>query len=633
MKDSEILQLLEAQLTAAEQVGPGDDEFRKAINYYYCRPRGDEKAGRSIVQSSDVRDMVHAVMSQIMPTFTQDSICQFEPDGPDDEAMSRLESDATNAVMMERSRGFTVFYEAVKDALLFKNGVVKVYLEEEGDQRYIRVSSVAPENFRVGADVECVLLYRARFVAERKIYSRADLVSMGLDADEIGKIPTDGLMDGTQGMRYRNGATPMSDPQAGWANELVTIWECYAELPKEQDSTSTQLHRCLMGQKVLLLVEPVDAHPYAAGSGFIEPHKFWGLSLADLEYSVQDSKTAIQRQWLDNLVNCNNSRTVVNEQVNLDDLLTGRPGGVVRTKGIGPVQEAISPLPVIDVGPAAASFLGYMDQARADRGGAALTMASGEMQSINAAPGFQSVDRIYSVQEALAGMIARTLAETLLRSTFMQVHRLLRMELAEPMTLRLQDQWVTVDPSQWRVRDRVNIRSGLSPGERSRKAAAMTSVISLQAQALSGGMDDVMVTLPNMYTAFIDWCTANDLDAGEKYFTDPKSQSAIQAMGHKAQEGQAQQQQQQQVMQLQVQLEQAKLQNEQLKIQVDQVQKDAELKFKYLELATNAEVEEAKLTATVTTQLQSLELEASRRASDSKAGSAGAAERGAQGGQ
>jgi len=36
--------------------------------------------------------------------------------------MARLETDATNKVMMESSRGFVVFYEAIKNALLLKNG-------------------------------------------------------------------------------------------------------------------------------------------------------------------------------------------------------------------------------------------------------------------------------------------------------------------------------------------------------------------------------------------------------------------------------------------------------------------------------------------------------------------------------
>jgi hypothetical protein len=328
------------------------------------------------------------------------------------------------------------------------------------------------------------------------------------------------------------------------------------------------------------------------------------------------------RQWLDNLANCNNSREAINDRVNLDDATDSRPGGKVRIQGTGPVQDSIMQLMSIDAGPAAANFLQYMDQVRADRGGAALQMANAEAQLTGGAIGSQGVDRIYSVQEAMAGMIARTLAETLLRSLFLLVHRLLREEYGEPLTLRLADQWVTVDPSQWRVRDRVNIKSGLSPGEKSRKVAALSQVISYQWNTIQAGQDGVMVTLPNLYNAYLDWASAQDLDAGEKYFTDPESQTAAQGIQSKVQQNQQQQQMQMQLQQVQVQLEQAKLTIDQQKAQLDAAMAEQELKFKYWQEALHAEIEEAKLTATVTSDLAAQQ-QAGRDAANGSAGGAG----------
>ena len=46
--------------------------------------------------------------------------------------------------------------------------------------------------------------------------------------------------------------------------------------------------------------------------------------------------TAIMRQSLDNMYTLGNARTVVVDgQANLDDLLTSRPGGIVRVKSPG----------------------------------------------------------------------------------------------------------------------------------------------------------------------------------------------------------------------------------------------------------------------------------------------------------
>jgi hypothetical protein len=601
MDDKQIVAQLRRQINAARDDGPDQGQLKKAMDYYYGRPRGDEVPGRSQVQSLDVADMTHAVMAQILPSFTQDSVCQFEPDGPDDEAMARLESDAVNKVMMESSRGYVVFYEALKDALLLKNGIVKGYLDETDGQRRIRLDAVDPLGFLVGADQSCILLdsYRTSFCAERKEYLRGDLVDMGLPRDKVAEVP-EGDDDGTEVSYARSKrGQDAAMVQAGWANERVTIWECYARIG---DGSSVDLYRCLLGGQTLLLKERVDSLPYAAGSPFPEPHKFWGLSLYDRLKTVQDAKTAIQRQWLDNLANCNNSQTAINDMVNLEDMEDSRPGGLKRVKGMTPPSEAIMPLPVLDAGPAAQAYLAYMDQVRADRGGAALQMANAELQTMGAQVGSQGVDRIFSVQEQMAGMIARTLAETLLRSAFMLVHRLLRTEYGEPLQLRLADQWVQVDPSQWKVRDRVNIKSGLSPGERSRKAAAMAGILQYQQSTMQMGLDGIMVTLPNIYNALLDWCSSQELEAGEKYFTDPRSQQAQQGSQQKAQGQQQQQQQEQQLQQMQMQLAQSQL-------QLDKYKADQDTQFNYWKERLSAEIEEAKLIGAATQELNRIELE------------------------
>ena len=597
MEDSETVALLRRQISAAEESGPAAQDFAQAINYYYGRARGDELPGRSQIQSLDVADMTHAVMAQILPTFVGDNVCAFEPDSPNDEQIARLETDATNKVMMESSRGFVVFYEALKDALLQKCGIVKAYLEEVEGNRYVRLTAVDPANFIVGAETDCILLQYARFVAERKEYSRGELLELGFTREKVEQIPSDGESDNqAANARRRQGISPV-EAKAGWANERVTIWECYTHLPKAEDSGETRLTRCIIGGQELLLQEDADLIPYAAGTGFLEPHKFWGLSLYDRLKTVQDAKTAIMRQWLDNLANCNNSRTLVNESVNIDDYLTGRAGGAIRVKGVGPVGESALPLPIIDAGPAAQAYLAYMDQVRADRGGAALQMASAEAQLMGEQVGSMGVDRIMSVQESLAGLIARTFAETLFRSAFLLVHTLLRTELKEPMMLRMADRWVEVNTAQFRPRVRVNIKAGLSPGERARKAANLGLIFQQQMALLQGGMDGVLVSLPNLYNAFIDWAASQDIDGPEKYLTDPQSQLSQQAGQAKAQQGQ-------QMQQAVAALEQAKVQIDQQKVELEKWKHETELQFKYWEARLDAETEEAKLVGSATASLE-----------------------------
>jgi hypothetical protein len=57
-------------------------------------------------------------------------VVKFEPVGPEDEQAAQQETDYVNHVFMQQNPGFMVLYTFIKDALLQKNGIVKVFWDE-----------------------------------------------------------------------------------------------------------------------------------------------------------------------------------------------------------------------------------------------------------------------------------------------------------------------------------------------------------------------------------------------------------------------------------------------------------------------------------------------------------------------
>lgn len=653
-------QLLLERITRAQDHGPDPTAQQQAVDYYLGRPRGDELAGQPRIQSTDVADMIHAVQAQLLPSFCSDAVCEFEPDGPDDEAQSRLESDAVNRTIMEDGRGYIVLGAAIKDALLLKNGIIKAWVEDEtvtatrrlegvtpealallnaeadperdtiepGDdgtatltmstvRRRLRLEPVDPLNFVVDADHGSVLLHGTALAAERWSTTRGELLELGYSPTMVKLIPAGNPSLSSQTAQEIRNRAGEQQTDSQYEAERVYCWRCYETGPDGAIAYS------LLGGDQLLETEPAPYIPYATGSALPEPHGFWGLSLFDRLKAVQDAKVLGLRQWVANLAAGNLSRTAVNDNVVIDDLTNGRPSGVVRVEGTGPVGDSIMPLPVLDMGGNAAQFMQYMDQIRADRGGAALQMAGGEAQLAGAQVGSMGVDRMFSVQEQLAAMMARNLAETLLRSLFGLVHRMLAEEYGRPMELRLAGEWQTVDPSRWRPRTRINVKQGLSQGERQRKIAGLQANVGLQLQALQAGLDGVLVDLPSIHRALLDLGHAWALDGVPGYWVDPASKAAQAA-------GQQKQQQAQQLQAAQLQIEQAKAQMEQAKAETDRLRAQLEaqkhrddIAFKYRELELNAEIEEAKLSASITSDLIASQ-QAARNAADAAAGNAGA---------
>ncbi len=100
-----------------------------AYNYFLLRHKGDEQIGKSAVQDGAVADVIDAVMAELQPMYTVDELVEVKAEGPDDEDQSKMETKALNWYWRERLRGYERLDEAVQDALLVRNGYLKIWAE------------------------------------------------------------------------------------------------------------------------------------------------------------------------------------------------------------------------------------------------------------------------------------------------------------------------------------------------------------------------------------------------------------------------------------------------------------------------------------------------------------------------
>src|SRR6516165_6345466 len=138
------------------------DERASALNYYMGNMSKDMPApdGRSKAVSSDVADTFEGLMPPLMEIFAAgEEVVQFAPVGPEDVAAAEQETDYVNHVFMQRNPGFLVLYAFVKDALLSKVGIVKVWWEEREETERETYLDLTEEQFAIIAgdpDVEIV---------------------------------------------------------------------------------------------------------------------------------------------------------------------------------------------------------------------------------------------------------------------------------------------------------------------------------------------------------------------------------------------------------------------------------------------------------------------------------------------
>lgn len=598
-----------------------------AMAAYQCSPRGDEKIGRSAVQSSDVSDMVNAALALLGPMLASDTLVEFEPDGDDDEQMASAETAACNSVLIERNRGFVQIQSAVKDALLFKNGVLKVSVEDSetaeqiplpdglpreqlgalteprspNEQRWIDKGTLHVATTRRGFTVEAVPvenvsytagwagpLQRVPFFAEKMHMTRSDLVERGISRSLVDELPPASDMGWNAVEMARNASYQDARDGETRDQDQIECHECYILADLNGDGISER-YRCLLANRATLLeYEPVYLLPYAMGSPFLSPHRLTGESLYDRLAQTQDTKTRLLRQLLDNVALGNNLRVIYDpDRANEADILNPRAGGGIRARD---PSMAVVPLPVPDMITGILAAMQREDQQRTERGGASLEMVGAQAQ-VTAETAW-GVERQMAMREQMVSMMARNLSETLIRDVYTLLHEFMRRYATEPVVVRVAGQRTPVDPRQWPQRDRVNVTVALTPGQRGQQQAVLAQFMQLQLAALQG-LGGVLVDPSTIYRTAMAWARLAGIDGAESLWIDPASQRAQHAA---QQQAQAAQQAAEQQAQMAMQIEQAKLTVEHEKTKADLTKHEGDLRFKYDELATKADIEEAKLT-------------------------------------
>ena len=267
----------------------------------------------------------------------------------------------------------------------------------------------------------------------------------------------------------------------------------------------------------------VNEHPIDTLTPIRMPHRVFGRSLYDLTGDIQLIKTTVQRQLLDNMYFINNQRVAVNENVNLDDLLTNRPGGAVRTTGTTPPANNISPMPVQNLGNYAMPLLEYIDSVQAARTG--ISKYSQGLDAKNLNDTASGMNMILGRAQQRTMLIARLFAETGFKRIMQRILKLLIEHQDKPRVIRLRNKWVEMDPRSWNADMDVTVQVGIGQGTAQNKQATLMNIIGLQKAAIDyqGGVDGPLVDLPKIHNAYDQLVKASGYRNADMFFLDPST--------------------------------------------------------------------------------------------------------------
>ena len=595
--DIELRGIINSEITNALGYMGGNlsSQRKKSLEYYMGEKLGTEIDGRSQVVSTDVADTIETILPNLLRIFTSsEKVVKCEPVKVEDVKLAEQVTNYINYIFNKDNDGFSILYTWFKDALLEKNGIVKVYWDESesveqetyqnlSDDEYrlliedddvevieeesfedetakaqlevvkamaiktgeimpempipmmhnciikrtngsgkVKIENIPPEEFLIQRSAKTI--EEANFVAHKVSKTRSELVEMGFDQKKVDDLPTSNeiLLNDERMQRYSDiDETPFNDAP-DHSTEEIELFECYIRVDTDGDGIAELRKVTVAGAGGYTILENMacDNMPFCSITPIPMPHRFYGRSVSELVEDVQLVKSTVMRQLLDNMYLTNNNRVAIMDgMVNLDDLLTSRPGGVVRTKQ--PPSQVMMPMQSQTISQQAFPLLEYLDTVRETRTGVTRYSQGLDADSLNKTA--TGVNTLMSQSQMRMELIARVFAETGVKDLFKRIFELTCKYQDKERVVELNNQFIPVKPTEWRNRYNISITVGLGTGSSEQQIGMLNNILERQLQAfqLQGGQEYPMVSLKNIYNSLAKIVENAGLKNVDNYFVNP----------------------------------------------------------------------------------------------------------------
>ena len=552
---------------------------KEALKYYLGEPMGNEVEGRSAVVSQDLLEVVESILPSLMRMFTQqDKIVNFEPTQPDDVPYAEQISDYCNYIFTKENNGFDILYSMFKTALLQKNGFCKIYWKTSKEQKKesyknltepeyqalladdevevinleqqeqqimnslettfnvevqrvkdyskVEIEPVPPEEILVSRRAKSIK--DCDFIAQRVSKTVSELVDMGFNKKDVESLPTaEDQAFNTEAIVRRSYDDDTSDMELSNidpALRVVQITECYMKVDMDGDGIA-ELRKIIVGGSgynnyVILENEEIPLIPFAMVTAIPMPFRFFGLSFYDLLADVQQVSTTVTRQLLDNMYLQNSARTVVVDgQANLDDLLTSRPGGIIRVKS----PNAVTPMQTPNFLNEGLSMLAKIDEIKEKRSGVPKQNTGLNPDTINKShTTATSTNQMMAAGTQRIELIARNFAEGV-KDIFRNILAVVCEYQDQEKIIRLRGNFVPMNPREWTTKYDATVQVGLGTGNQDQRLQVLQQVLAVQEKLIQGGGMG-LVTPQNVFNTLEKYLENAGYKDATQFFNNPSTQ-------------------------------------------------------------------------------------------------------------
>lgn len=518
MTEAEILSKVRS--TVKEGVGFTDTklstERRRVTRYFNAELPAPQHSGDSKFVSQDVYDAVESMTSQLLDTFSAgDRIVQFVAQGEEDVEEARIATEYTSYMIFRRNDARANFMAAIKDGLMARNGIAKVYWDEdieeseetfeglseleldelladdmvdlteevEPDENGLysgtivrrrnnsraAIESIPPEEFIVNPQVKSLeSALRLGGLTHRMEKTKSELLEEGYPQAKVNAISVDDDLTLDEDLEVQTrfeqmGGLGRFSRESLEENDTVIVYETYLRICLD-GTGRTKLYKIVHSGNVMLEMEQVDRHPFVTFAPIPIPHSFYGGNWAERVVPTQNAKTVLTRGILNHTVITNNPRYTVLKGglVNPRELIDNRLGGIVNISR----PEAVQPLQQASLNPFVFQTIAMLDEDKEDTTGISRLSQGLNKDAISNQNSTALVDQLISVSMQRQKTIARNFADQFLVPLYLAVYRLVIENDTPGRILEVAGNYIPVDPTAWAERRDVTVELRLGYGER-----------------------------------------------------------------------------------------------------------------------------------------------------------------------
>lgn len=460
----------------------------------------------------------------------------------------------------------------------------------------VRIEAVPCEEIRVSRKCRGST-QESPFVEHVTRKTRSDLIEMGMDREFVDQLSSYNETSRTGSQSFSRDSVS-DENRVSYGNSVndrsmdeIEYCEAYIRVDWDGDGVAELRRVVSVGNQIPEGEEWNEPIPEVAITGFVAkrvPHRHVGESIYDDLGDLQEIKTVLQRQLLDNIYLINNSQTAINERCNIGDFMSSMPGGLKRIEGMDPVGDAfhsiITPSIIGDLMPA----INYVDQVKESRTGITKASSGLDPETLSDVTKGAYMENMARASQKIE-MITRLIAETGVKELVLRVHSLLTRYQDKQRIIRMKGKYVPVNPQGWRERTDVTVKVGLGTGNEEDKQRKLMLVAQLQRDMLA---PLGLIEARQAFALFSDIAKTMGFDMPDKFALSPDSpeyqqkvknpqpnpQIQVEQMKLQADVQKTQAQSQSEVQKIQAQLQQA-MQIEQMKAQakLQEVQANLEL--------------------------------------------------------